>query len=128
MLEIGITNTKELIVTKENTALALGSGTLEVFATPAMIALMEGTAAESVEAFLEEGQTTVGTALDVKHLAASPIDMPIHCESELIAVDGRALTFNVATYDKAGKIGEGTHSRFIVDAKKFFTKAQGKLD
>lgn len=127
MLETGITQTKEVVVTKGNTALALGSGTLEVFATPAMIALMEGTAAESVESLLEEGQTTVGTALEIKHLAASPIGMPIRCESELIAVDGRALTFAVTAYDKAGKIGEGTHGRFIVDSEKFFAKAQGKL-
>lgn len=127
MLEPGMKNTEEVLCTAENTAIALGSGSVAVFATPAMISLMEGTAAHSVADQLDEKQTTVGTALDVSHIAATPVGMKIRCESELIAVDGRALTFKVTAFDEAGKIGEGTHGRFIVDAEKFVSKANAKL-
>ena len=127
MLTTGIKGKQELVVTKENTAKAMGSGTLEVFATPAMIALMEKTAYESVAPELEEGSGTVGTALNVKHVAASPVGMKITCESELVKVDGRALTFSVKAYDEKGLIGEGEHERFIVYNEKFQAKADAKL-
>ena len=123
MLTTGIKGKQELVVTKENTAKAMGSGTLEVFATPAMIALMEKTAYESVAPELEEGSGTVGTALNVKHVAASPVGMKITCESELVKVDGRALTFSVKAYDEKGLIGEGEHERFIIYNEKFQAKA-----
>ena len=128
MLTTGIKGKQELVVTKENTAKAMGSGTLEVFATPAMIALMEKTAYESVAPELEEGSGTVGTALNVKHVAASPMDMKITCESELVKVDGRALTFSVKAYDEKGLIGEGEHERFIIYNEKFQAKADAKLE
>ena len=127
MLKTGIKGRKELVVTKENTAKSMGSGTLDVFATPAMIALMENTAYESVAAKLEEGSGTVGTALNVKHVAATPVGMKVTCETELIKVDGRALTFSVKAYDETGLIGEGEHERFIIYNEKFQAKADAKL-
>ena len=93
MLETGIKGQKGLMVTPDKTAKAMGSGALDVFATPCMIALMENTAFESVQAELEEGCGTVGTALNVKHVAATPVGMKVTCDTELIKVDGRALTF-----------------------------------
>lgn len=126
MLEAGIKGKKEITVTQDKTAKAMGSGTLDVFATPAMIALMENTAFESVAAELKPGSGTVGTALNVKHVSASPVGMKITCETELIKVDGRALTFSVKAYDEAGLIGEGEHERFIVFEEKFQKKADEK--
>ena len=128
MLEAGIKGTKEIMVTNENTAKTMGSGTLDVFATPAMIALMENTAYGSVASELEEGSGTVGTALNVKHVAATPVGMKVTCETELIKVDGRALTFSVKAFDEKGLIGEGEHERFIVFNEKFQAKADAKLE
>ena len=128
MLEAAINGTKEFMVTNENTAKTMRSGTLDVFATPAMIALMENTAYESVAAELEEGSGTVGTALNVKHVAATPVGMKVTCETELIKVDGRALTFSVKAFDEKGLIGEGEHERFIVFNEKFQAKADAKLE
>lgn len=126
MLKTGLKGRQEVTVNEKNTALAMGSGTLQVFATPAMIALMEKTAWESVADALNEGEGTVGTKLDVTHLSATPLGMTVHCESELTAVEGRKLVFHVAAYDEAGLIGEGTHERFIVKNEKFQAKADGK--
>ena len=106
MLKEGVKGTQEIMVTEENTAKVMGSGALDVFATPAMIALMEKTAWESVQPYLEEGSGTVGTLMNVKHVAASPVGMKITCETELTKVDGRALTFSVKAFDEAGLIGE----------------------
>ena len=125
MLEAGIKGTQEVKVTEENTAL---SGTLKVFATPSMIALMEKTAWQSVAPHLEEGSGTVGTQLNVSHLSATPLGMTVRCESELTEVDGRKLVFKVAAYDNAGLIGEGTHERFIVKNEKFQAKADSKAN
>lgn len=127
MLVAGLTYTKETTVTEQNTAQAMGSGDLPVFATPAMVALMEGTAAACVAAQLEPGQTTVGTKVNVSHVAASPLGATIRCEAQLEATDRRSLTFSVAAYDEAGLIGKGTHERFVVDAEKFTAKANAKL-
>ena len=128
MLEAGIKGTQEVKVTEENTALTMGSGTLKVFATPSMIALMEKTAWQSVAPNLEEGSGTVGTQLNVSHLSATPLGMTVRCESELTEVDGRKLVFKVAAYDNAGLIGEGTHERFIVKNEKFQAKADSKAN
>ncbi|MEY8298883.1 thioesterase family protein [Emergencia timonensis] len=128
MLEAGIKGTQEVKVTEENTALTMGSGTLKVFATPSMIALMEKTAWQSVAPHLEEGSGTVGTQLNVSHLSATPLGMTVRCESELTEVDGRKLVFKVAAYDNAGLIGEGTHERFIVKNEKFQAKADSKAN
>lgn len=126
MLETGIKGHKELMVTPNKTAKAMGSGALDVFATPCMIALMENTAFESVQAELEEGCGTVGTALNVKHVAATPVGMKVTCDTELIKVDGRALTFLVKAYDACGLIGEGEHERFIISEEKFQAKTDAK--
>ncbi|MBQ3265516.1 MAG: thioesterase family protein [Ruminococcus sp.] len=124
----GITNEKSVAVTIENTALAMGSGTLRVFATPAMIALVEGCCAESVEDLLDEGITSVGTKVEIEHLVASPLGASILCKSTLTAVDGRRLDFAVEVFDNAGLIGRGTHTRFTVDAERFLTKTYAKLN
>lgn len=127
MLEKGIKGTLESIVTKENTAKAMGSGELDVYATPAMIALMEETAYKSVASELDAGSGSVGILMNVKHVAASPVGMKITCQSELESVEGRKLTFKVEAYDEAGLIGEGTHERFIIVNSKFQEKADKKL-
>ena len=122
----GITSEKSVAVKIENTALAMGSGTLRVFATPAMVALIEGCCAESVEDILPQGITTVGTKVEVEHLAASPLGASILCKSKLTAYDGRRLDFEVEVFDNAGLIGKGTHTRFTVDAQRFIDKAYSK--
>ncbi len=122
----GIQGQKELLVTEEVTAARVGSGLLEVLATPAMIALAEGTAMESVQPLLEEGQGTVGTRIDIAHLAATPVGMTVRCETELIEVDRRRLVFSVRVYDDRELVGEGTHERFIIDNARFLQKAQAK--
>lgn len=129
MLNKGIIGKEELIVTEENTAKAVGSGGLEVFATPALIALAEKTAFQSVAEHLEEGQSTVGTHIDIKHIAATPVGMKVTCETELIELDSenpRRLVFSVNIYDEVEKIAEGTHERFIIYSERFQNKANGK--
>ena len=128
MLEVGIKGQRETIVTKENTAAGIGSGSLEVFSTPMMILLMEESCFMSVNDILEEGFSTVGTCVNVKHLSATPLGMKVVIKSELIKVDGRALTFKVEAYDEKGLIGEGIHERFIVNNEKFQAKTDSKSD
>ena len=127
MLDTGIRGERTVEVTPENTAEALGSGTLPVFATPAMIALIEATASESVAPHLDEGSSTVGTHLDVAHSAATPVGMSVTCVTELVEIDRRRLVFRVTVTDGKGEIGSGTHERFAVDNAKFMSKAQSKL-
>ena len=125
-MEAGITGKQTIMVTEDKTAAVMGSGELAVFATPAMIALMENTASKSVATALEEGQGTVGTLIDVKHVAATPVGMEVTCETKLIQVDRKRLVFEVKAYDAAGVIGEGTHERFVIDNEKFMQKAEAK--
>ncbi len=127
MLSTGIKGEKRVEVTLQNTADALGSGTLQVFATPAMIALIEATASGSVAPFLDEGSSTVGTHLDISHSAATPVGMAAVCETELVEIDRRRLVFKVVVRDACGEIGSGTHERFVVDNAKFMSKAASKL-
>ena len=117
MLTTGIKGNRELIVTKELTAQTMGSGELPVFATPAVVALAEETAWRSVAAFLEPGQGTVGTKLDVEHISATPVGTEI---------DRRKLTFSVVVFDEAGVVAKGTHCRFIVENEKFLKRAEKK--
>ena len=126
MLQIGIRGSGEAVVTEALTAKAMGSGELPVYATPAMVTLVEETAWKSVAPALEPGQGTVGTKLDLAHLAATPLGRKVRCETELIGIDRRRLTFSAVVYDEAGKIGEGTHERFIVDNARFLAKANGR--
>lgn len=123
MLEIGIKGLRECVVTENLTALKMKSGTLSVFATPAMAALMEETAYKSVEEFLGEGEGTVGSALNITHSSPSPIGAKITCESTLTGIEGKKLVFHVIAKDEAGIIGEGEHIRFIINSEKFMQKA-----
>ena len=127
MLETGIKGTRNVTVNEENTAKAMGSGTLDVFATPALIALMEETCWRSVANELEEGCGTVGTLLEIKHTAPTPVGMKVTCESTLTEVDGRRLVFEVIARDAKGVVGEGKHERFVVQNEKFQVKANAKL-
>ena len=126
MLQPGIKGKIELTVTKDKCAGALGSGDLDVFATPAMIALMEETAWKSVAPFLAPGESTVGTALNVRHMAATPVGLKVTCETELTLVDRRRLVFDVKVYDPFGLVGEGTHERFVIQYEKFMKKVDEK--
>lgn len=126
MLSAGIKGKQTWTVTLKNTAKALGSGGLEVFATPAMVALMENTAARSVESYLDEGWGTVGMSISVKHSAPTPVGMNVSCESTLTEVDGRRLVFGLQVSDENGIIGTGTHERFIINNEKFMQKVSAK--
>lgn len=128
MLQPGIKGSKTIIVTHEQTAAHYGSGALEVFATPAMVALLEETAWKSVQPYLEPGQGTVGTRVDVRHLAATPLGMQVTCDSELVEIDRRRLVFQVEIYDEKTKVGEGIHERFVIQSDKFLTAAKAKGD
>jgi predicted thioesterase len=126
-MDIGITGKASVTVTDAMTAKVMGSGELPVYATPSMIALMENTAYKSVTPYLEEGQGTVGTLMNVKHLSATPVGMEVMCETTLVEVDRKRLVFEVKAFDKAGCIGEGTHERFVVENERFLNKTKEKL-
>ena len=128
MLETGIKGTKTVTVNEANTAKTMGSGTLDVFATPALIALMEETCWRSVADQLEDGCGTVGTLLEIKHTAPTPVGMDVTCESELTEVDGRRLVFTVQAHDAKGLVGEGRHERFVIQNEKFQAKANAKRE
>ena len=127
-MEVGAKFKVTIKVEEKDTAKAHGSGTLSVLATPRMIALMEESAYKCIDKYLEDGQSSVGTYLDVKHLAATPVGMEVYAESEVIEVDGRRVVFSVKAYDEKGLIGEGKHERFIVFSDKFVSKTYQKLD
>ena len=118
----GLRHSETLVVEHKDTAAVYGSGALEVFATPAMIALMEKTCLESVADKIGEGNTTVGIAVNIKHLKASPVGSTIRCEAEIVDVDRRRLVFSVKCYEGETLVGEGIHERFIVDSEKFMAK------
>ena len=126
-IPVGTKGSREITVRNELSAKSLGSGSLMVYGTPALVALMEETALKSIEMFLEPGLTTVGININVDHVAASPMGMTVRCESTLVKVDGRALTFEIEAYDKAGLIGKASHKRFIVKADSFQDKTDSKL-
>lgn len=127
-MEKGIKFSIERRVTEHMTARMMGSGTLDVFATPSMIALIEETAWRSVAPHLESGMATVGTLLNVAHVAPTPVGMTVKCETELTEVDGRRLVFSVTVSDEYGEIGRGTHERFIINEEKFQKKADTKKE
>ena len=121
-MEAGIKNEKSIVVTDEVTASKVGSGLLPVYATPSMIALMEGTCAESVQPYLAEGEGTVGVAVDIKHIAATPVGMTVRCESLLKEVNGKKLVFEVNVYDEKGLVGTGIHKRSIINNEAFMAR------
>ncbi|KAB2953078.1 thioesterase [Heliorestis acidaminivorans] len=125
-LNVGLKAIKEEMVTEEKTAKSYGSGGVDVYATPAMIGLMEGAALQSVDPLLPEGMATVGIHLDVAHLSATPVGMKVRAEAELIAIEGKKLTFHITAYDEVDKIGEGRHQRFIISSDKFMSKVTVK--
>ena len=114
-------------VERADTAKEVGSGDLLVYATPCMVALMEGAACEAIEEALSDSQTTVGTELNIQHVSATPVGLEVRAEAEVIAVDGKVITFEVKAFDEAGEIGKGTHKRVIVNTQKFLEKAYDKL-
>lgn len=127
-IEIGLKGKKEFTVQEKQLASAIGSGLVSVFATPMMIAEIENTAAESLQPFLDEGKTTVGTEVNVKHTAATPLGMKVRVETEVIevAAGGKLITFKAAVFDEKEQVGEGTHQRAIVDKARFESKVNAK--
>ncbi|HSB73734.1 MAG TPA: hotdog domain-containing protein [Candidatus Methylomirabilis sp.] len=125
-LQIGLRGTATMRVTPETTAQAWGSGDVPVFATPSLVALLETAAVNAVAGGLAAGETTVGTWIEVSHLAASPVGAVVTAEAELTAVDGRTLTFAVVARDHRQTVGEGRHRRAIVSRQRFLEKAAGK--
>ena len=121
-MEIGLKYESQTVVSEANTAATLGSGDMAVFATPAMVALMENAAMLAVKELLPEGSATVGTQMNTSHVKASPLGATITASAELTAVDGRRLTFTVKAWDEKGVIGEGEHTRFVVDRERFLSK------
>lgn len=126
MLKEGIQGTSSAVVTEEMTAKNMKSGELPVYATPCMVALVEEAAWKSVAPELEEGQGTVGTLMNIRHVSATPVGMGVRCETTLTEIDRRRLVFDVKVYDDKGLIGEGTHERFIITNEKFVDKANAK--
>ena len=127
-IKVGLTNEVSEVVTAEMTAAVVGSGLLEVYATPRMIALMEKASADLLERCTPAEITTVGIALNVEHKAATPVGMKVRAVAEIIAVEGRKISFTVKSYDEKEEIGSGTHERFAVDSAKFFAKAKSKAE
>ena len=125
-ITVGTHYTAETVVNRANTAKAVGSGTLNVFATPMMVALMEEAAWKAVAPSLDPGQSTVGIQMSISHLSATPVGIKVRADARVIAVDGRKITFSVMAFDEKGLIGEGRHERFVVDDDKFKKKTAEK--
>lgn len=125
-LEPGLTGEASVTVTDNLTAAALGSGNVDVFSTPALIALLEAAAIDALKGRLSAGQTTVGISLSVRHLAATPVGLTVRARAILKAIDGRRLVFDVSAWDPVERVGEGTHERFIVDRARFEERARTK--
>lgn len=125
-LKAGILGEAKAVVSDKNTAITHGSGSIAVFATPAMIALMENAALSSVQPYLPDGHTTVGIKIASSHVAATPLGMEVTAKSELTEIDGKRLIFKVEAYDAKEKIGEGTHERFVINIEKFMKKNEEK--
>lgn len=128
MFEVGMEHVEKFIVNDASTAKALGSGGLEVFSTPSMIALMEKTCKILADSKLDESKGTVGISISTNHKAATPVGMEVRCECTIIEVDRNKLTFAVKCYDEVEEIGEGIHERFVIDNEKFLTKVNSKID
>lgn len=126
-ITIGMKGEVSTLVEREDTAYEVGSGSLLVYATPCMVALMEGAACEAIAEALPEGKTSVGTELNIKHLSATPVGLEVRAEAEVVEVDGNNITFQVTAYDEAGKIGEGTHKRAVISTQRFLEKVYSKL-
>ena len=126
-IEVGMKGEVTTLAEREDTALEVGSGSLLGYATPCMVALMEGAACEAIADALDENETTVGTELNIRHTAAPPVGLEVRAEATVTAVDGKAITFEVRAFDEAGEIGSGTHKRFVVNSQRFLDKTYAKL-
>ena len=126
-ITIGMRGEVSTLAEREDTAQMVGSGSLLVYATPCMAALMEGAACEAIESALDEGQTTVGIELNIRHTAATPVGMEVRAEAEVTEVEGKIITFALRAFDEAGEIGSGTHKRAVVNAQRFLDKTYAKL-
>jgi len=126
-LHVGLAGEARRTVDRSLLASSVGSGGLDVFSTPSLIALMENAARQAVESLLTNGQTTVGTRIDVRHLAATPLGAEVRARAQLMEIDGRKLVFQVEAFDAREKIGEGTHERAIVDPRRLLDRANAKL-
>ena len=124
---VGMKGTAENLVEREDTALEVGSGSLLVYATPCMVALMEGAACNAIAEALDESKTSVGTQLNISHLSATPVGLEVTAMAEVIAVDGATITFKVTAHDEKGLIGEGTHTRVVISTQRFLEKTYAKL-
>lgn len=125
-IQIGMEHTAQTVVSKSNVASAVGSGRLDVFATPMMVALMEQAAAECIQGELEEGQTSVGTKICVFHSSATPLGCTVTATAKVTGIDRKKVEFEVLAQDETGEIGSGTHTRFVVDSAVFLEKLEGK--
>lgn len=126
-ITVGMKGEAATLVEREDTAAVVGSGSLLVYATPCMVALMEGAACEAIGTALPEDKTSVGIELAISHLSATPVGLEVRAEAEVTAVEGSIITFQVTAYDEAGKIGEGTHKRAVISTQKFLDKTYTKL-
>ena len=126
-ITVGMKGEVSTLVEREDTALEVGSGSLLVYATPCMVALMEGAACEAIAAAIPEEKTSVGIALNISHLAATPVGLEVRAEAEVTEVDGNTISFQITAYDETGKIGEGTHKRAVVTTQRFLDKVYSKL-
>ena len=126
-ITIGMKAEVSSLVEREDTASEVGSGSLLVYATPCMVALMEGAACEAIAAALPEEKTSVGIELNISHLSATPVGLGVRAEAEVTAVEGSIITFQLTAYDEAGKIGEGTHKRAVISTQRFLDKTYSKL-
>ena len=126
-ITVGMKGEVATLVEREDTAAEVGSGSLLVYATPCMVALMEGAACEAIAEALADDQSSVGIALNIEHLSATPVGLEVRAEAEVTAVEGRIVHFALSAYDETGKIGEGTHKRCIINSQKFLDKAYAKL-
>ena len=126
-IKVGLTGSATNIVEREDTAYEVASGSLLVYATPCMVALMEGAACDAISNVIPEDKTTVGIELSIKHVSATPVGMEVCAKAELTAVEGNILTFKLTASDESGVIGEGVHKRAVVTVQKFLDKTYAKL-
>ena len=126
-ITVGMKGTAQNLCEREDTALEVGSGSLLVYATPCMAALMEAAACAAIEDALGENETTVGIELNLKHTSATPVGLEVRAEAEVTAVEGKIFSFQITAYDEAGKIGEATHKRALVNSQRFLEKTYSKL-
>ena len=126
-ITVGMKGEVSSFVEREDTAKEVGSGSLLVYATPCMVALMEGAACEAIEEAMDDSKTSVGTQLNIEHISATPVGLDVRAEATVTSVEGKVITFEVRAFDEAGEIGKGTHKRVIVPTQKFLDKTYSKL-